>query len=143
MKIADLKKLPEGTPLRVTSGEIVTLAAVGTSRVVVRDGDGQTREYAGVSVHTIPDPYPLVTGMRRGLTGRTVTVERVTRTVARDRMASTPDWEALIGRRCVVVREDGRLRDVPEMEDGWVADAVLMATLIAKTRGAEYVPAGS
>ncbi|MGI5423078.1 hypothetical protein [Actinomadura luteofluorescens] len=143
MKIADIKALPEGTQLRVTSGEIVTLASVGTSRIIVRDADGQTHEYAGVSVHTVPDPYPLVTGMRRGLTGRTVTVERATRTVARDRKSTTPDWEALIGRRCVVVREDGRLRDVPEIEDGWVADAELMATLVAETRGAEYIPAGS
>lgn len=143
MKIADLKALPEGTPLRTTRGETVTLASTGASRIVVRDADGHTHEYAGVSVHPVADPYPLVKGMRHGLTGRTVTVERATRTVARGRIASTPDWEALIGRRCVVVREDGRLRDVPEIEDGWVADAELMATLVAKTRGAEYVPAGS
>ncbi|NEA22668.1 hypothetical protein [Actinomadura bangladeshensis] len=142
MKIADLGKLPEGTPLRTTAGDIVTLAAIGRSRVVVRDADGHTHEYAGVSVHTVPDPYPLVKGLRRGLTGRTITVERVTRTVAYQWRPSVPNWEGLIGRRCAVEREDGKLRQVHDFEDSaYAAGAEDMAQLVARQRDARYIPA--
>lgn len=146
MKIADLRTLPEGTQLRTTKKEIVTLAGFVRSCVVVRHADGGTREYRGASLHQVADVHPLVTRERPGLTGHTVTVERATRDAARQLAGTVPDWESLIGRLCAVERTDGRLGKVCDVAgvnglgDG-EDDVVFAASSAACVYGARYVPA--
>lgn len=148
MKIADLKQLPEGTQLRTTDGVPVTLTGFARACVIVRHADGGTREYKGVSLHQVADIYPLITGQRPGLVGHTITVERVDRSTARQWLGLVEDWQALIGRLCVVERTDGRLGKVCDVAgvnglgDG-EDDVVFAASSAACVYGARYVPAGT
>lgn len=148
MKIADLKALPEGTQLRTTRDGIVTLVAAGSGHVIVRHADGGTRRYLGVSLRQVADVHPLVTRDRAGLTGHTVTVERADRNAARMFAGTVQDWQALIGRLCVVERHDGRLGKVCDVAgvnglgDG-EDDVAFAASCTAHAYGARYVPAGS
>lgn len=146
MKIADLRELPEGTQLRTTRKEIVTLAGFVRSVAIVRHADGGTREYRGASLHQVADVHPLVTRERPGLTGHTVTVERASRDAARQFAGTVPDWEVLIGRLCAVERTDGHLGKVVDVAgvDGLgatVEDVVSAASSAACVYGARYVPA--
>ncbi|MUN41455.1 hypothetical protein [Actinomadura litoris] len=148
MDLQDLKQLPEGTQLRTTKKEIVTLAGFVRSVVIVRHADGGTREYRSVSLHHVTDVHPLITRERAGLTGHTVTVERVGRDAARQFAGTVPNWEGLIGRLAVVERTDGRLGKVCDVAgvnglgDG-EDDVVFAASSVACAYGARYVPTGT
>lgn len=157
MKLADLDTVPAGTPLATIEGRRVIFT--GTVRVEIngrtythattRTADGRTGVYKPRSLRNIPDPYPVIINERTDLAraGHTITVERVDRATARAWIGIVRDrWEALIGRRTVVERHDGRLFKVCAIEgvDG-VPDAVIDATAegTARTYGARYVPAVS
>ncbi|WP_242892542.1 hypothetical protein [Actinomadura litoris] len=146
MKIAEVRELPEGTQLRTTRKEPVTLTGFVRSCVIVRHVDGATQEYRAASLHRVADMHPFVTRERAGLTGHTVTVERANRAAARLWAGIVSNWEALIGARAVVERQDGRLTKVCAVAgaDG-VGDEELEAAAqcIAGTYGARYAPAGS
>lgn len=148
MLIADLKALPEGTQLRTTEKEIVTLTGFVRACVVVRHADGGTREYRGVSLHEVADVYPLVARERAGLVGHTITVERASGTAARMFAGVVPDRGGLIGRLCVVERTDGLLGKVVDVAgvDGLGEgddDVEFAASSAAVAYGARYIPAGS
>lgn len=90
--------------------------------------------------------FPVIVEERGGLTGHTITVERVDRATARAWIGIVRDgWESLIGRRAVVERHAGRLGKVCAIQGvhGITADEIEHAAAgTARTYGARYVPPG-
>lgn len=154
MKLTDLEALPAGSQLITTNGARVTLTGMARQALngrtytvaTVRLDGGRTGEYKPGSLRQAADLHPLITVDRGGLTGHSITVERVDAETAQAWSGIVPDWRSLTGRRAVVERHDGHLGKVCCIAgvDGIGDDEIEPAAeSTARTYGARYVHAGT
>jgi len=153
MKLATLTALKPGTQLTTTSGARVAFNGITTTTgngrrfqaATVIHPDGAKAILKPASLQLAADPYPVVAGLRPSLEGEghTITVERADRVTARSRVGRVDDWEALIGCRVVVERQDGRLVKVAHLEpELFGQSAEDAARACASSYGARYIAAG-
>lgn len=148
MKLADLRALPTGAPLLAgPAAEPVVLAAISPAGAGRRTATARVLTATGDPVDVLPRQltpapparHPDAVAERPGLTGHTITVERITARI----------WPLLglvrrgaVGQLAAIERQDGRLGKVCCLHGDLCGGSIETAAYsYAQSYGAVYVPA--